>query len=105
LSDLGAEVLSPMHDVGFGVSSEVAREDLRLLSNADGVLAVLDDLDAGTLFEVGFAKARDIPVVAYASHYSEDDLTMVTGTEVSLCSDMSTAAYRAVWECTDPRPH
>ena len=44
LIDLGAEVLSPMHDIGFGVSSEVAHEDLRLLSKADGVLAVLDDL-------------------------------------------------------------
>ncbi|MGD1118413.1 MAG: PfkB family carbohydrate kinase [Dehalococcoidales bacterium] len=105
LIDLGAEVLSPMHDVGFGVSSEVAHEDLKLISNANGLLAVLDDLDAGTLFEVGFAKAREIPIVAYASHCSDDDLTMVTGTEVSLCSDMSTAVYRAVWESTEPRLH
>ena len=101
LSDLGAEVISPFHDVGFGPPHEVADADLEHLSAAHGVLAILDDLDPGTLFEVGYAKARGIPVVGFTSHFVDADLTMVVGTGVPVYQDLATAAYQAIWIAAD----
>ena len=61
---LAPHVFSPLHDVGRGVN--VAKADIDGLEQCDSVLALVDGDDPGTLFEVGWARARDIPVVAYA---------------------------------------
>ena len=98
LRDAGADVRSPWHDVGLGPASAVAQADLDHLSSAHGVLALLDGLDPGTLFEVGYAKAMGIPVVGFISNNSSDaDLTMVFGTGVPVHRDLSTAVYQSIW--------
>jgi nucleoside 2-deoxyribosyltransferase len=97
LSALGAKVFSPMHDVGFGKADIVARRDLNGLENCDAMLALLSDLDPGTLFEVGHARSRNIPVVALLQRPRDQDATMLTGTDCDIVSDLATALYRVVW--------
>ena len=47
---------------------------LRSLEKADLVVAVLDgaDVDSGVAFEVGYARARDIPVIGVRTDYREN---------------------------------
>ncbi|EIN02569.1 hypothetical protein WQE_03277 [Paraburkholderia hospita] len=94
---LGLEVFSPIHDVGNGSPSKVAKADLAGLEKCDVVFAVCDGLDAGTLVEVGYAIAKGIPVVAFTQIEQSDDLTMLIGTGCNVQRDLVTAAYHAVW--------
>jgi nucleoside 2-deoxyribosyltransferase len=97
LLDLGADVRSPFHDVGLGTPHEVALADLEHLSAAHGVLAILDGLDPGTLFEVGYARACGIPVVGFASQSDDKNLTMTIGARIPVYQDLTTAVYQAIW--------
>jgi hypothetical protein len=97
LSGQGLRVFSPLHDVGFGTAEEIAPQDLRALEACDGVFAVIDGLDAGTLFEVGYARALNIPVVAWAERATDADLVMLRGSGCEIVKDLTTAVYRAAW--------
>jgi hypothetical protein len=94
---LDLDVFSPIHDVGDGPAEMVAKEDLNGLDGCDVVFAVCDGLDAGTLVEVGYAVAKNIPVVAFTQVERDDDLTMLIGTGCNVQRDLVTAAYHAVW--------
>lgn len=101
--DLG--VFSPLHEVGLlsdNPTAEqvaaVARADLSGLERAAAVFALLDGLDPGTLFEVGYARSRGIPVVGFAEAVPRSALTMYEGTGCFLTPDFATAVYRAGWE-------
>lgn len=96
LDQLGADVFSPFHHVGPG-GPEVARADLDGLAGSDCVLALLDGLDAGTVFEVGWATRVGMPVVALCQRCSEADLTMVVGSGCTIHDDLSSAVYAAIW--------
>lgn len=98
LEDLGAPVFSPLHEVGMGrPSDDIARQDLAGLDAAKAVLAIIDGGDAGTLFEIGYARARGIPVVALAEAPRQEDLTMLVGSNCMICDDFTAAIYHAVW--------
>ncbi len=97
LKDLGVEVFSPLHDVGKGEPSKVAPADLRGLEECSAVLALLDGEDPGTLFEVGYAKAKNIPVVGLTERPESTDFTMLIGTDIPIYSSLAQAAYNAVW--------
>lgn len=97
LLGLKLSVFSPAHDVGEGPAKIVAPEDLKGVDRSKVLLAVLDGLDAGTLFEVGYAVAKGIPVVAFTQTEKEDDLTMLRGTGCFIERDLVTAVYRASW--------
>jgi len=97
LLSLGAKVFSPMHEVGFGEASVVARQDLAGLDECDVMLALLPEPDPGTLFEVGYARARGMPVVALVQCPREQDPTMMIGTDCEIVDDLATALYRVVW--------
>lgn len=97
LTGHGAEVFSPYHDVGLGGPDEVVDEDLQGIVESDAVLALLDGLDPGTLFEVGYARSRGIPVVALAESVPEPHLTMFRGSGCEVVHDTATALYRALW--------
>ncbi|HEX5406613.1 MAG TPA: PfkB family carbohydrate kinase [Pseudonocardiaceae bacterium] len=96
LQELGVLVFSPLHDVGIG-GDEVAESDLTGLDQCDGVLALLDNSDPGTLFETGFATRTNLPVVSYAEHPEDHAWTMLRGTGAEIHADLSTAIYRAGW--------
>jgi nucleoside 2-deoxyribosyltransferase len=98
LTELGVPVFSPYHDVGVGPSDHVAAADLNALKKSSVVLAFIDGCDPGTIFEIGFARSKDIPVVALAENPKHGDMTMLEGSGCLLTDDFSTAIYRAVWE-------
>jgi hypothetical protein len=97
LMDMGVGVFSPLHDVGRGPATDVARKDLEGLDRCGAVLAVLNGGDAGTIFEVGYAVAREIPVVALAQNVRSEDLKMPEGAGCHIAEDLVTAIYQAVW--------
>jgi hypothetical protein len=96
IGGLGAEVFSPWHEVGVG-GQEVAAEDIEGLERSNVVLALLDGADAGTMFEVGYATAKGIPVVGYAERQDTEGWKMLKGTGAEIHTDLSTSAYRAIW--------
>lgn len=96
LGDAGGLPFSPFHDVGPG-GPAVARLDLDGLDAAASVLALADDFDVGTVFEIGYAIRCGKPVVAYLDPPRSEHLTMLEGTGVEVASDLSTAIYHAIW--------
>lgn len=95
---------SPYHDVGIVDSSNIksestaiAEKDLEGLINCDVVLAVISGTDAGTLFEIGYAKANNKKVVILSQNVNDNDLTMLIGTGCDVTDDFTTAVYKASW--------
>lgn len=100
LKDMGFKVFSPIHDVGVGPPHEVTPADLFGLEQSGVVIALLDGLDPGTLFEVGYARGKGIPVVAVAESVDPDLLTMVIGSGCEFTNDLSTGIYAVCWHLT-----
>jgi nucleoside 2-deoxyribosyltransferase len=98
LLDQGLDVFSPLHDVGLGGDPMgIAKKDLDALEASDCVLALLDGADPGTVFEVGYAISKKIPVIAFAQQLAGESLTMMTGTGCEIVLDFTTAIYRTAW--------
>jgi hypothetical protein len=97
LSQAGLNVFSPVHDVGHGAASAVVEKDIEAIKRCDLVFALLNGLDAGTLFEVGYARALGKPVYALAQSVSSEDLKMLEGSGCLIFSDFVTAVHHAAW--------
>lgn len=97
LLEMGVHVFSPLHDVGPGPGNLVAPQDLAGLDGTDAVLAILNGADVGTVFEVGYAVAKGLPVVALAQNMRAEDLKMVEGTGGTVVEDLVSAIYHVVW--------
>jgi nucleoside 2-deoxyribosyltransferase len=98
LEDFGQNVFSPWHDVGVeGGAESIAKADLKGIDNAKTVLAVVSGLDAGTLFEIGYARAKRKKVVVFAENVKDEDLLMLIGSGCVVTSDLSTAIYTVSW--------
>jgi nucleoside 2-deoxyribosyltransferase len=97
LNELGVVVFSPVHDVGPGPAHEVAPADLAALDKCDAIFAIIDGLDAGTLFEVGYARSKNKPVYALAQATSDEDLKMIAGSGCKIFGDFVTAVHHAAW--------
>ena len=93
----GVKVFSPLHDVGIGDAQEVTEPDIEGLNASDVVLAVVDGLDSGTLFELGYAVSKGKKVVAYVQNESKKSLQMLEGTHCDIETDFTTAIYKASW--------
>ncbi len=97
LASQGFKVFSPLHHVGRGAAKDVYAPDIAGIEKCDLVFACVDGLDAGTLFEIGYAKAKEKPVVAFVQNEKQEDLKMLEGSECFLERDFVTAIYRASW--------
>lgn len=97
LQGMGANVFSPYHDVGEGKAEEVAPKDIEKLKDCACVFAIVDGLDSGTLFEVGYAVALGKKVVAYVENETEGALKMLVGTGCDIEKDFTTAMYKTCW--------
>ncbi len=97
LLEFGNAVFSPLHDVGHGPPNQVVGPDLEGIRNAEVMIAVATGLDAGTLFEIGYAKALGKRVIVLAENTAEADLTMLIGTGCEITADFTTAVYQASW--------
>jgi nucleoside 2-deoxyribosyltransferase len=94
---MGLGVFSPLHDVGPGPGHVVAPADLKGIDECDALLAILNGSDPGTIFEVGYAVAKGIPVVALAQNVKAEDLKMVEGSGCTVVHDFVSALYNVAW--------
>lgn len=92
------DVFSPLHDVGSGPADIVAPADIAALNGCDRMLALLDGADPGTIFEVGYARAKGIPVVALSQTLTDEQLKMVVGSGCTHVDDFATAIYLTAWQ-------
>ena len=97
LRAMSVEVFSPYHDVGEGKAEDVAPKDIEHLKDCNCVFAILDGLDSGTLFEVGYAVSIGKKVVAYVENETEGSLKMLAGTGCDIEKDFTTALYKTCW--------
>jgi nucleoside 2-deoxyribosyltransferase len=97
LQGMGLKVFSPLHDIGLGGAHDVAPQDLEGLKKSRAVLALVDGLDAGTMFEIGYARSVEKPVVVLAESTGEEPLKMVSGSGCDIATDFVTAVHRAAW--------
>lgn len=97
LQDLGLEVFSPYHDVGKGNAEDVVDKDLEGIHKCDLLFAIADGMDSGTIYEIGYARAINKPVVVYAENESEENLKMMEGSDCKIIKDYVTAIYHTLW--------
>ncbi|EJL6779699.1 PfkB family carbohydrate kinase [Vibrio mimicus] len=98
LEEMGFTVFSPIHEVGEGDMYDVAQADLKGLEDSDVILAILDGLDCGTVFEIGYARALKKPVVVIAEHVDSRHLTMICGSDCDVTDDFTAGIYNAGWK-------
>ncbi|PWS33307.1 PfkB family carbohydrate kinase [Pedobacter paludis] len=97
LLDFGNDVFSPLHDVGLGIDKSMVEQDIEGIKQADVLFAIVHGLDAGTFFEIGYAKSLGKKVVVFAESVSMEDMAMLSGTDCEITTDLSTAIYKASW--------
>lgn len=93
----GYKVFSPYHDVGIGDAASVVPQDIAGIEEADIMLALCDGLDPGTLFEIGYAVKKDMPIVAFGEQTPEEAMKMLVGTGCEVLNDFTSAIYRTQW--------
>lgn len=98
LKGFGLKVFSPFHDVGHGKAKDVVDKDLEGLDESEIVFAIIDGLDSGTLFEVGYAVSQKKKVIAFVQNEGEESLKMLEGTDCVIEKDFTTAIYKTYWE-------
>lgn len=91
------KVFSPLHDVGHGAAETVYAPDMAGLRRSSVVLACLDGLDSGTLYEVGYAHALGHKVIVIVGSERAEDLKMIYGGGCEVVSDLTTAVYLTSW--------
>ena len=97
LKEMGLVVFSPYHDVGKGSASDVVHQDIAGINNCDIMLAIGDGLDSGTMYEIGYARAKGKPVILYSENETSDNRKMMEGTNCILCNDYVTSIYKCLW--------
>lgn len=97
LINQGLRVFSPIHDVGSGPSSFVAKADLDGLRESDMVFAIVDGKDPGTIFEIGYAIALNKPVVVLSQNEPVYSWKMLDGTGCKIFNDFVSAIYNTTW--------
>lgn len=95
---MGMDVFSPYHDVGLGSAEDVVERDLGGVRDCDALFAICDGLDSGTIYEIGYARALNKPVVCYVENESEQDKKMMEGSDCRTTDDYVSAIYQTVWE-------
>lgn len=97
LFDCGVRVFSPLHDVGRGAANDIYAADIEGLKKSGVILACLDGLDSGTIYEVGYAHCLNKKVIAFVSGEQPEDLKMIVGGGSQMTNDFATALYLTVW--------
>jgi hypothetical protein len=97
LGSQGLKVFSPFHKIGVGEPAEVAQQDTDAIAKSDGLFALLDGYDPGTLFEIGFARALKKPVTVFVTPTEPTNLTMLVGSGCDVFHDFVSAIY---WEAS-----
>ena len=98
LKSAGLKVFSPFHDIGLGSASDVVQKDIGAIKESELLFAIADGLDAGTMFEIGYARSIGKPVVIYSEvHGGDEALKMMEGTACEIYPSFTTAVYATRW--------
>lgn len=97
LLEAGVRVFSPLHDVGRGDPEVIYGPDMDGLRDCGVLLACLDGLDPGTIYEVGYAHSLGLKVIGFVSAERQEDLKMIIGGGSQVTNDFATALYLTVW--------
>jgi len=97
LLHMNLNVFSPWHHVGLGEASVVVPLDIKGLNESKLIFAVLDGLDSGTLFEIGFGIAKACTVIGYVENETTESIKMLEGTNCVIEKDLTTAIYKCLW--------
>lgn len=97
IESFGVEVFSPYHELGIGAADEVVKKDIEAIKECDVLYAVFDGCDPGTLFEIGYARSLDKPVVILAQNPKAEELKMYEGSGCHIFSDFSSSIYNLSW--------
>lgn len=102
LQSTGLQVISPFHDIGLGTAEDVVPLDIQAIEECDLVFAAADGLDPGTIFELGYARSLDKPVVIYSeTQVGTESLKMMQGTGCEIYANFTTAIYAARWRAVE----
>ncbi len=72
-------------DAPLDLRREVFERDLRMLDECDVVVAVLDDFDSGTMFEMGYAHRLGKPIIGCFCVMAERLNVMVAESPLAFC--------------------
>lgn len=97
LRSLGMTVFSPVHDIGHGPAEKVVQQDLAALDRCDAVLAILNGSSPGTVFEVGYAVAKNKPTFCVAQNMRDNDLKLPLGSGAVIHRDFISALHLVAW--------
>lgn len=102
MQSMGLQVISPFHDIGLGTAEDVVPLDIQAIKDCDLVFAAVDGLDPGTIFELGYARSLDKPVVIYSeTQVGTESLKMMQGTGCEIYANFTTAIYATRWRALE----
>lgn len=102
LQSMGLKVISPFHDIGLGTAEDVVHLDIKAIQDCDLVFAAVDGLDPGTIFELGYARSLNKPVVIYSeTQVGTESLKMMQGTGCEIYANFTTAIYATRWRAVE----
>lgn len=102
LQSAGLDVFSPFHDIGLGSAQDVVQKDIEAIHDCDLLFAVADGLDPGTIFEIGYARCLNKPVIIYSEvQVGQENLKMMEGTDCEIYSSFATAIYATRWKAVE----
>lgn len=97
IESFGMKVFSPYHELGIGPADEVVEADIEGIKKCDAVYALFDGTDPGTLFEIGYARSIEKPVVILSENPKTEELKMYEGSGCNIYSDFSSSIYNLSW--------
>lgn len=97
IESFGMKVFSPYHDIGIGTADQVVEKDIEAIKNCDVVYAIFNGTDPGTLFEVGYARSINKPVIILAENPKDEELKMFDGSGCCITGDFASSVYRLAW--------
>ncbi|MBG0794053.1 nucleoside 2-deoxyribosyltransferase [Methylocystis sp. H62] len=86
---LDVKVFSPVYEVGRGSAKDIAPKDISAIHECDAMFAIIDGIDSGTIFEIGYARALGKPVFGLAQSVPEEDLKMIVGSGCIVSADFA----------------
>lgn len=98
IESFGMDVFSPYHELGIGTADEVVQEDIKAIKVCDAVYAIFNGTDPGILFEVGYARSINKPVIILAENPKAEELKMYDGSNCKIFSDFASSIYNLSWE-------
>ncbi|WP_412468205.1 PfkB family carbohydrate kinase [Pedobacter sp. KLB.chiD] len=93
----GVKVFSPFHDIGLGDDATIAKKDIEGINKSDIVFCVLDNLDPGTLVEIGYSMGNGKKMIGYHRTCYKPQLTMLNAGDVTIYNNLTTAIYHTIW--------